>query len=259
MTSHEKKQRTIVITGASGGLAQAIVKALPKQDRVILLGRQQERLETLYATHPNAVCRSYDIADMDLLETLIEELHQQYGPIDCFINNAGYGCFKNYQDFSNQEIRDMFAVNTFATMAFSRLIGQKMTAQGYGHIINIASMAGLIASNKSSLYSATKFAVIGFSNALRLELAAKSVFVTTVNPGPIKTSFFDQADPSGDYLKSVGRFALEPEQVANRIVKAIGKNVRDINMPFSLKLTHQFYTLFPKVSDFLARSVFNFK
>ncbi|MDD7361356.1 MAG: SDR family NAD(P)-dependent oxidoreductase, partial [Streptococcus alactolyticus] len=105
----------------------------------------------------------------------------------------------------------------------------------------------------------TKFAVIGFSNALRLELADSNVYVTTINPGPIATSFFDKADPSGEYLKSVGRFVLQPEEVARRTVAILGKNKREVNMPWLIAAAHKFYTLFPKIADFLARKVFNYK
>ena len=128
-----------------------------------------------------------------------------------------------------------------------------------GHIINIVSMAGLIATGKSSLYSATKFAAIGFSNALRLELMLYGVYVTTVNPGPIRTAFFDQADPDGVYLQSVERFLLEPDAVAKKIVKIIGKNKRELNLPILLNLAHKFYTLFPKLADKFAGETFNYK
>lgn len=144
-------------------------------------------------------------------------------------------------------------------MNLSRRLGARMKERGKGHIINIVSMAGLIATSKSSLYSATKFAAIGFSNALRLELTPDSVYVTTVNPGPIRTAFFDQADPDGSYLKSVDRFLLEPDAVAKKIVKTIGKNKRELNLPLSLNLAHKFYSLFPKLADKLAGETFNYK
>ena len=132
----------------------------------------------------------------------LEELYQRYGQIDVLVNNAGYGIFEAFDRISDQQVQEMFEVNTFALMQFSRLMGAHMKAAGKGHIVNIVSMAGLVATAKSSLYSATKFAAIGFSNALRLELMPYGVYVTTVNPGPIRTGFFDQADPDGTYLKS---------------------------------------------------------
>ena len=153
----------------------------------------------------------------------------------------------------------MFEVNTFALMNLSRIVAKGMKTAGKGHIVNIVSMAGLVATAKSSLYSATKFAAIGFSNALRLELMPFGVHVTTVNPGPIRTSFFDQADPDGSYVKAVDRYILEPDFVAKKIVKNFGKAKRELNLPWLLNLTHKLYTLFPRISDKLASKMFNYK
>ena len=251
--------RTIVITGASGGLAQEIVRQLPDADRLILLGRSKKRLETLYKERTNTVCLELDISDDKAIEQMVVSIYQQFGPIDVFINNAGFGDFRAFKTYKSEDVRDMFAVNTFATITFSRLVGARMSERGQGHLINIASMAGLIATSKATVYSATKFAVIGFSNALRLELADKNVYVTTVNPGPVATKFFDQADPSGAYLKSVERYTLPAASVAQKIVKILGKNKRELNLPWFLALTYKVYVLFPRLSDFLARKVFNYK
>jgi len=117
----------------------------------------------------------------------------------------------------------------------------------------------LIASAKSSLYSATKFAGIGFSNALRLELMPYNVYVTTVNPGPIKTAFFDKADPDGSYVKAVDKYILEADTVAKQIVNNFGKKKRELIMPFTLKAAHKLYTLFPNLGDKLASKMFNYK
>ncbi|MGT2831881.1 SDR family NAD(P)-dependent oxidoreductase [Streptococcus halotolerans] len=252
-------QRIIVITGASGGIAEEMIKRLPNEDGLILLGRSQEKLEAMYRHVENKTCIGLDITDSEAVTSVIDQIYLQYGRIDILVNNAGFGEFKTFDDYAFDEIEEMFDVNTLASIHFSRLVGKRMAEQGRGHIINIASMAGLIASAKSTIYSATKFAVIGFSNALRLELADRNVYVTTVNPGPIATKFFDKADPSGDYLKSVERFTLKPDYVAKRIVKVMGKNKRELNMPFSLAATHKIYTLFPRLSDVMARKVFNYK
>ena len=249
---------TILITGASGGLAQEMVKLL-QNDQLILLGRNKEKLVQLYGNHPHAELIEIDITDDSALESLITDLYLHYGKIDVLINNAGYGIFEEFDQISDQDIHQMFEVNTFALMNLSRRLSARMKESRKGHIINIVSMAGLIATDKSSLYSATKFAAIGFSNALRLELMSYGVYVTTVNPGPIRTGFFAQADPDGTYLKSVDRFLLEPDAVAKKIVKCIGKNKRELNLPVLLNLAHKFYTLFPKLADKLAGETFNYK
>ena len=250
--------RTIIITGASGGLAQEMVKLLPN-DQLILLGRNKEKLAQLYGNHPHVELIEIDITDDSALEALVADLYLRYGKIDVLINNAGYGIFEDFNKISDQDIHQMFEVNTFALMNLSRRLGARMKENRKGHIINIVSMAGLIATSKSSLYSATKYASIGFSNALRLELMPYGVYLTTVNPGPIRTAFFDQADPDGSYLKSVDRFLLEPDVVARKIVKTIGKNKRELNLPVLLNLAHKFYTLFPKLADKLAGGIFNYK
>ena len=206
---------TILITGASGGLAQEMVKFLPN-DQLILIGRNKEKLAQLYGNHPHAELIEIDITDDSALETLLAALYLRYGEIDVLINNAGYGIFEEFDQISDQDIHQMFEVNTFALMNLSRRIGARMKEKRQGHIINIVSMAGLIATGKSSLYSATKFAAIGFQMLCASNLMSYSVYVTTVNPGPIRTGFFDQADPDGTYLKSVERFLLEADAVAKK-------------------------------------------
>ncbi|EGV10690.1 KR domain protein [Streptococcus constellatus subsp. pharyngis SK1060 = CCUG 46377] len=186
--------RTIVITGASGGVAQEMVKLLPN-DQLILVGRSREKLVKLYSNPAHCEFVELDITNAQSLENFTKELYSKYVQVDVLVNNAGYGIFEEFDKISNEDIHAMFEVNTFALMNLSRLFGERMKQVGRGHIVNIVSTAGLIASAKSSLYSATKFAGIGFSNALRLELMPYNVYVTTVNPGPIKTAFLTKLTP----------------------------------------------------------------
>lgn len=250
--------RTILLTGASGGIAQALVNQLP-DDFLILLGRDGEKLEELYRDHAQKAIYQVDISDTEALEEVVEQITAVHGTIDVLINNAGYAIYKDFETFSAQEVEDMFAVNAFATMAFCRLIGGRMKQARKGHIINIVSMSGHIASAQSSVYSATKFAMIGFSDTIRLELAPYDVAVTTINPGPVATKFFDQADPDGSYQEKVKAFTLQPDVVAQRIVRIMGTKKREVNLPFALAFVHKFYTLFPNLADFLARTIFNYK
>ena len=250
--------RHILITGASGGIAQAMVPLL-KDDFLILLGRDAQKIEKLYASHPKKAIYEIDISKAADLAALVEKIYQDYSKIDILVNNAGYAIYDDFENFSEEQVRAMFDVNLFALMAFCRLVGKEMKAAKAGHIINIVSMSGKIASAKSSIYSATKFAALGFSNTIRLELAPYNVAVTTVNPGPVATGFFDLADPDGSYQKSVQAFMISPEKVASKIVQAMGTKKREINLPWILEATNKFYTLFPNLADFLARKVFNFK
>lgn len=250
--------RTILITGASGGLVQEMVPLLA-DDFLILLGRDVEKIEHLYAYHEKKVVFNVDIRDEVALTDFFEDVDNRYGQIDILVNNAGYAIYDDFEKFSSQQVQDMFDINLFALMTLCRLIGKRMKARRSGQIVNIVSMSGLIASRKSSVYSATKFAAIGFSNTIRLELAEYGVTVTTVNPGPIATGFFDQADPDGSYQESVKAFLLQPDYVARKIVSAMGTKRREINLPWVLSVAHKLYTLFPTLSDFLARTLFHLK
>ena len=249
--------RTIAITGATGGIAKALVAALP-EDRLILMGRNLDKLTALYGQRANTRLIAYDLADdrtpIDLIETLAAT-----ETVDVFVNNAGFGEFKDYDAFTTEQVKAMFQVNTFSAMAFSREMARIMVTRGQGQIMNVVSIAGLVATSKSSVYAASKFAMIGFSNALRLEVADQGVAITTINPGPVKTEFFDQADPNGDYLDKVGGLALTPQRVAKAMVKAMDKPRRQVNLPWQMALSAKFTALFPGLSDYLSRKVFNYK
>lgn len=193
------------------------------------------------------------------MDELYEKVMEEVGRVDILVNNAGFGIFEDFLTFDLGKAYDMFEVNILGMMVLTQKFAIDMAERRQGHIINIASMAGKMATAKSTVYSATKFAVLGFSNALRLELKPLGVAVTTVNPGPIETNFFDKADPSGSYLEKVGQIVLEPAKLAKMIVRNMRHPKREINQPFILEVASKFYTLFPTIGDYLASGIFNKK
>ncbi len=139
----------------------------------------------------------------------------------------------------------MIDVNVLGLMACTGEILPYMREQGFGHIINIASQAGKFATPKSSAYSASKHAVLGYTNSLRMEAARYGVMVTAVNPGPIATDFFSIADETGNYVKSVEKFMLDPEKVAEKVIDSLFTNRREINLPRWMNAGSVFYQIFP--------------
>jgi uncharacterized protein len=134
-----------------------------------------------------------------------------------------------------------------------------MLQQKSGHIINIASQAGKIATPKSSVYAATKHAVLGYTNSLRMELSDQQIKVTAVNPGPIGTNFFTIADESGTYEKSVQRYMLKPEYVAKKVVDAMLTSTREINLPRWMNVGSILFVLFPHLFERVGKRVLNKK
>lgn len=257
--------KVVLITGASSGLGEEIAyESAKKQATLVLCARNINKLQRVadvchsLSKQPVYVI-SLDISNYDSVMKAIAVVKEEVCQVDILVNNAGVGLFTNFLDMSYEDMKKMMSVNVLGLMTLTQHIALMMAKVGSGHIINIASQAGKMATPKSSVYSASKFAVIGFSNALRLEVKPLGIKVTTINPGPIKTNFFETADPTGNYLENIGKMAIEPAYLARKIVSIYGKSKREINTPFIMEMGSIGYHLFPKLGDYLAGSLFNKK
>ncbi|MFD1486278.1 SDR family NAD(P)-dependent oxidoreductase [Lacticaseibacillus baoqingensis] len=259
----ELNDKTVVVTGGSAGLGKAIgLEAASRGATVIFLARRKPQLALAQAqasalSGKPAYSYVLDVADPVMIQAVVNQLLAEHTP-DVLVNAAGFGYFANALDTPMAVAEKMLRVNVLGVMYLTQLLGRPMVQAGRGQIINIASMAGKMATPKSAIYSASKFAVIGYSNALRLELKPLGVKVMTVNPGPIDTDFFAAAGAL-DYLKSVEKLVLDPQKLAKRIVNAFGKPVRELNAPKLMALAAAGYTLAPQLGDWLAGGIFNRK
>jgi uncharacterized protein len=256
------KDKCVVITGASGGIGREIaILAASRGARVVLLARSVDKLMQLvtriqreYGTEAYAF--KLDVANTSEIQTVFQKIEETAGEVDVLVNNAGFGLFKELQEADINDTKSMFDVNVIGLIACTGMVVPSMKRRKFGHIINIASQAGKIATPKASVYSATKHAVLGFSNSLRLELVDDGVFVTTVNPGPIETNFFNIADDSGTYVKNIQRYMLKPEHVAQKIVSSMLRKKREINLPGWMNAGSVFYTLFPNLFEKIGKKAF---
>lgn len=263
-----KGSSTILITGASSGIGRQIALDLAQQDvyTLILVGRNQQRLQevTQYInqkTQSKAGDYLSDLSQVEQIDGLVNYLQQSVQQIDAFVACAGYGQFKPATEFSYQEILAMFKVNTLSTMYLTNRIAQMMLAQKHGRITIIASVAGKIASARSSVYSASKFAIIGYANSLRLELKKQGIHLTVVNPGPVSTPFFAGSQELQTYFNKVQKFLISPQLVSQKIIDNLKarKPKREITLPFYFKLLDQCYYMFPNFGDNVASELLNFK
>ncbi|PRY84100.1 SDR family NAD(P)-dependent oxidoreductase [Alkalibacterium olivapovliticus] len=259
------KDKRIWITGASSGIGEELAYQLASKGAVLILSARS--VDKLHAVKEvckekygaNVIVYPLDVSDLDAIEKAVNHVTDKLGQIDVLINNAGFGHTETFTEYDFSKVENMFKVNVLGLMYMSQLIAKNMIQYKSGPIINVASIAGKVATPKSAVYSATKFAVIGFSNTLRLELKEHDINVTTVNPGPVDTAFFDEFDPSGAYLKNVSSVVLSAEYVASQTVKAIGTSKREVNLPKLLDVASKVYTLFPTISDYIVRTAFNKK
>lgn len=259
------KDKVIWITGASSGIGEELAYQLAAKGAVLILSaRSVDKLNEVKAAcqaryDAKVIVYPLDVSDFDAIEKAVNHLTSKLGQIDVLINNAGFGHTQSFTEYDFSKVENMFKVNVLGLMYMSQLVALNMIQHKSGHILNVASIAGKIATPKSAVYSATKFAVIGFSNTLRLELKEHNINVTTVNPGPVDTAFFDKFDPTGAYLENVSSVVLSAEHVAEETIKAIGKPKREVNLPKLLGAASIMYTLFPNVSDYIVRTAFNKK
>jgi uncharacterized protein len=265
MVKDQLKGRNIVITGASGGIGAEIAKLCAASGaNLVLLARSLDKLQQLQASllqkHQVKVdVFQLDVSDTVKVEQVFNEIFLTVGHVDILVNNAGFGVFREAHEVKIDEIKGMFEVNVVGLMACTSMVLPKMREQRFGHIINIASQAGKIATPKSSVYSATKHAVLGYTNALRMELSDFNVKVTSVNPGPIATNFFNIADEKGTYVKNVQKFMLQPEYVAGKVVASMLTNTREINLPRWMNMGSVVYVLFPRLFERIGKKAFNKK
>lgn len=257
----ELKGKIAVITGASSGIGALTAHLLGQRGAIpVLLARSEDKLRAA----AEGIAGEYglyrcDVSHSGEVEETFAKIIAKYGRIDILLNNAGFGRFADFTEMPVEEFGEMMNVNYMGVVRCTKAAVPHMLERGSGQIVNVASMAGKIGTARSAAYTASKHAVLGFTNALRQELRYSGITVSAVNPGPIETEFFKMADPSGDYIKNVGGFMMTPQYVAERIVKLIEKDKEELDLPRLAAAGIRLYGLFPRLADKLTYKMLNRK
>ncbi|CAM3857581.1 SDR family NAD(P)-dependent oxidoreductase [Cohnella lubricantis] len=253
--------RVVLVTGASSGVGAETAKLLSARGAIpILAARSEDKLRTVSKTirgeHEAIVM---DVTDEASVRSAFRSAIDKYGRIDVLVNNAGFGEFVAFPDASLSHFQEMIDVNYLGAVRCVQEAYPLMRAAGSGHIVNVVSIAGKLATAKATAYAASKHALLGFTNALRQDCKGTGIRVSAVNPGPIDTPFFDRADPSGTYTRNLGSFMLRPEQVAREIVRTIETGRPEKDMPFISGAGAKLFQLFPRMADRLLSGLLNKK
>jgi short-subunit dehydrogenase len=181
----------VAVTGASRGIGEAVAKAAAARGaRVGLIARSSADLDgVLGALRTEGVAVTADVADREATVDAIERVEAALGPLDVLVANAGIGAYGPFVDSSYVELERLVRVNVLGTMYAIRAALPGMIARRRGHIVTIGSIAGRIGSPFEAAYSATKFAGVGLTEALAVEVAPYGVAVSLVNPGVVATDF----------------------------------------------------------------------
>ncbi|MBN2217811.1 MAG: SDR family oxidoreductase [Pirellulales bacterium] len=226
MAKHEISGSRAIVTGASSGIGRALAVELVRQGAsVVACARRADRLDALRADLESAggslATVAGDVTDPVVRKRLVDTAVERFNGLDILVNNAGVGAMGRFEEADPDRLRRVMEVNFFAPVELIRLALPILASGTQPIIVNVSSILGLRATPYSSEYSASKFAIQGFSEALRTELVRRRIDVLVVNPGTTDTEFFDvvlekTGEPSWPEHK-----AVTPEAVAAATIRAI--------------------------------------
>jgi short-subunit dehydrogenase len=222
---------TVLLTGASGGIGEAIARALhQRQARLLISGRRADRLEALAAELGGGVELALaDLAERDAAAVLA----RRAGAVDVLVANAALPASGPIDDFTHEQIDRALDVNLRAPIQLTRELAPGMVERGQGHVVLISSLSGKVASVGSALYSASKFGLRGFAAGLREDLHGTGVGVTVVFPGFVSDAGM-LADSGVRLPRWVG--TRRPDQVAEAVIRGIERERAEIDVaPLSLR------------------------
>mgnify|MGYP005638828001 FL=1 len=211
--NNPSNQKLVVVTGASSGIGLALVKALLAEGYAVL--GIAKSFEKAGLNHPNFSGRSINLADLDALpEAMSLLLNEIDRPIKALINNAGIGRMGFLEQLSVKDIRLVMDTNLTSQVIVTKTFLPLLKKQGEGDILFMGSEAALKGARQGSIYCASKFALRGFSQALREECGKSGVRITLINPGAVRTPFFEnlQFEPG-----LAAENAIEPEDIASAV------------------------------------------
>ena len=183
---------TILITGASSGIGKAAARYFAQQGWQVAATMRNPDKEQELRSVPNVRLYALDVTKPDSVNTAVAQVMADFGHLDVLVNNAGYGVDGVFEAMTDDVIERQFDTNVFGLMRMTRAVIPHFRERGRGTIIQIASMGGRITFPLFSIYHGTKWAVEGFSESLHYELQPLGIKVRIVEPGAIKTDFYDR-------------------------------------------------------------------
>lgn len=214
--------RRVAITGGAQGIGRAIGEALIAAGARVVLGDVQEAAVQATATELGSAATGYhlDVMDEAAFETFLDRATEQLGGLDVLVNNAGIMPIGPFLQESPGVTRRTIEIDVLGVLTGTRLAGTRFAQRGSGHIVNIASVMGTLASPNAATYCAAKYAVVGFSEALRQEWRGSGVNISAICPGFVRTELIAGMAAPG----LLERFlVIDPEDVATAVVDELRK------------------------------------
>lgn len=243
----KNKSKNWLVTGCSAGLGKALAEKLIEQgENIIATARNPDSLANLIEGKSNARAFKLDVTSKNDIENIIKFVENEFGHIDVLVNNAGYGFISSVEEAEEDDYRALFETNVFGLMELTRAVLPLMRKQKSGHIVNVASIGGVIGNPGSGFYAATKFAVVGFTEALSKEIAHLRIKATVIEPGAFRTDwagrslkaskfkFADYDKPVHERIKKMntdnGTQPGDPARAADAMISAINSDTPPLHL-----------------------------
>lgn len=227
-------EKTVVITGGAAGIGWEMARVFAREKARLAIvdidtGALERRVGRLTAEGARVTGYRCDMADPEQVRAVAERIRQDFGPVDVLVNNAGIVVGKPAARASYADLRRIVDINLLGVMWMTRQFLGDMMAAGRGHIVNVASATGMLAVPGLSDYCATKFAVLGYSDALRMEMkrsGCPGVKVACICPSVVETGMF------AGFIPPLFSPLLKPADVARRIVDTVKRENDYLKIPF---------------------------
>jgi len=258
--------KTIFITGSSSGIGAATVRLFKQKGWNVIATMRSPEKNKEFANLDNVLVLKLDVTDTNSIAAAVAQALERFGVVDVLLNNAGYGMVGAFEASTETQVERQFGTNVFGLMNVTRCVLPSMRQHGGGTIINVSSVGGQVTFPLYSVYHATKFAVEGFSESLQYELNDFNIRVKLVEPGPIRTDFYDRSQDLtvkegltaydnfiGRVMPSMqhsGRTSPGPELVAKTIFKAACDKSRRLRYPVNSASLLALRKLIPDVLAF---------
>ena len=257
--AHSLQGKVVLITGASSGFGEDAARLFAKEGcSVVLAARRIEKLQSIAAEIQNAggeaIAVPVDVNERAEIDVMVTTVLDLYGKIDILFNNAGFGGMDWFENLKpERHIETMIHVNLIGTMLVTHAVLPNMLKRREGHIINMSSVAGLIASPLITSYVASKFGLRAFTDALRREVSPFGIKVSGIYPGPATTEFSRHLERTAarEKIKRSIDVHMTSEYVAQRIVDIAKRPRRSLVIPWWFRIVTTFDTLFPIAVDWI--------
>jgi short-subunit dehydrogenase len=251
--------KVVLITGASSGFGEDAARLFAKEGcQVVLTARRVDKLQSIAAEirseGGDAMVFPVDVNQRAEIDEMVQTVLAQYGRIDILFNNAGFGGTDWFENFKpERHIEAIVRVNLIGTMLVTHAVLPDMLKRRAGHIINMSSVAGLIAASLITTYSASKYGVRAFTDALRREVSPFGIKVSGIYPGPATTEFGQHLGrtKAREKIPWPKDLHMTSKYVARRVVDVAKRPRRSLVIPWWYRIVTTFDTFFPVVVDWV--------